>query len=424
MIYNQNQKIRNPKLFELLKTLTKAFIDALDKPFFPDYSSWYDRIKTLLEGGSELVERILELRPDLEERNLNLCLVSAEKCLQALLKEDISRNPPHASTPEEYRDELAFFLEKLFKEREYTRVRALFANPEAFARHFDDVFLREYLRYEKYLYDGSVSNFLICPLQNFVCSKNIELEGQLAIRKITQEEFHALVEAEERHRYELKSYPEFILYVPVDDKDWREHIKSVITSLRLLKKGRIGFSRIYYGYGLPSRPWKIIEAPAETKFVEKRVDAFFNLTNSEDAEIKNILTLLNRVKQAGYLTASIRRFNFAYERERLEDSWIDYFVSLESLYSKTSESTEVTHRLATRVSRALGGNLLDDRKEIRDKIKEWYRIRSNIVHGIEIKLSQKQLEGLEEILRESIKWFMNHKEYANHDKIIDLLDLS
>jgi hypothetical protein len=398
----RNKHVRNPKLFELLKMLTKVFVDSLDKPFFPDYGSWYDRIKVLIAGDPELIAKILQIRPDLEERKLGRCLVSAEKCLQTLLKEDICRNRPHASTLEEYQDELALFLGRLIEERERSRLRALFANPEAFERHFDDVFLREYLRYEKYLYDFSVSDYLICPLQNFVCSKNIELENQMTIRKITQEEFHGLVEAEERHGYELESYPEFILSVPVDGRNWQECVVSVITSLRLLKKERTGLSRIYRAYAFPNRPGKIVEAPEGTKFVEKWTGAFFNFVDSESIELKKLLTLLNRVKEVGYLAMSIRRFNFAYERERLEDRWIDYFVSLESLYSKASELTEVTHRLATRVSRALGC-APDDRKEIRDKIKEWYGIRSKIVHGIQVDLNQKQLDDLEEVLRKSLK---------------------
>lgn len=420
----QKQKIRNRKLFKLLKDLTESFMNALDKPFFSAYGSWYDRIKTLLQGNSELIAKILEKRHDLKEKELSRCLLSAQRCLKTLLGEDLCRNPPHASIAEGYQDELTWLLERLFKERERIRIRALFAKPQALARHFDDVFLREYLRYENYLYDDSVSDFLICPLQNFISSKTIELKNQLAIRRITQEEFHGLVEAEERHRYELESYPEYVLYVPIDDENWREQIEGVITSLRLLKKERVGLTRIYYGYALPCRPWKIIEAPAGTKFIEKLAGAFFTLISSEEEELKKLFTLLDRTKEAGYLAMSMRRFNFAFERERLEDSWIDLFVSLESLYSKASEMTEVMHRLATRLSRALVGDSLDDRKRIRNKIKKWYGIRSKIVHGQKVNLTQKQLQDLEEILRKSLKWFMTHQEYADHDKVIDLLDLS
>ena len=417
-----NQNIRNPKLFDLLKNLTKTFIDALDKPFSPDYGSWYDRIKALIDGDPELFAKILEKRPDLEEKKLSYCLVSAKRCLQTFLKEDICRNAPHASTLEAYQNELAFFLEKLFKERERIRVRGLFSSPEAFARHFDGIFLREYLKYEKYLFDDSVSDLLICPLPDFICSKNIELGNHLAIRKITQEEFHSLVEADERHGYQLESYPDFILCVRVDSGNWQDDIDRVITSLRLLKRERMGLLRIYYSYAFPCRPWKIVETPLGTK--SKSAEAFFHLADSEYEELKNLFMLLNRVKDAGYLAISIRRFNFAYERERLEDSWIDYFVSLESLYSKASELTEVTHRLATRVALALGTDSLAGKKEIRDKIKKWYRVRSKVIHGLKVNLSQKQFQELEEILRRSIRWFINQKEYANHDKIIDLLDLS
>jgi hypothetical protein len=427
MIDSQDKKeIRNKRLFELLETLTKALVDALDKkPFSQDYGSWYDRIKILLERDPELLAKILEKRPDLEEKKLSLCLSSANKCLKALLAENVCKNKPHASTLEEYQDELALFLEKLFGERE--RARTLIMNPEALERHFNDVFIREYERYENYLYNEPISNFMICPLQNFICPKNLELGNQMVIRRITQEEFHSLVEAEKRYGrepHELESYPEFVLYVPVGENDCREQIESVITSLRLVKKERIGLSKVYFSYALPIRPWKIFEAPAGTKFLRKQTGELFNLADSDYLGLNSILTLVNQKRQIGYLRMAMRRLNFAYERERLEDSWIDFFVSLESLYSKDDEMTEVTHRLATRVSRVLGGNVLKERKEIRRKIKKWYGIRSKIVHGVQVQLDQKQIEDLEEVVRNSIKWFMTHEECANHDKIIDLIDLS
>lgn len=426
-VVQSNQKIRNPKLLELLKSLTKALIDALDKPFVPDYGSWYDRIKIILERDPDLLAKILEKRPELQEKRLSMCLLLAEKCLQALLAEDICRNKRHASTLEEHQDELALFLERLFKERE--RERTLFANPEAFERHFSDIFQMEYLRYEKYLYDSSITDLLICPLQNFICSKSkhvIELGGKSVIRKITQDEFHSLVEAENRYGrelHELESYPEFVLCIPIEGNDWQEQIESLIISLRLLKEEGIGLSRIYFAYALPFRPWNIMDTPPGTKFVGKQSGEFFDFKDSDDLGLNAILALVNKTRKVGYLNVSMRRFNFAHERERLEDCWIDYFVSLESLYSKESEMTEVTHRLATRVSRALGSDPFGDRTKIRGKMKEWYGIRSKIVHGTNVQLEQEQMKNLEKVLRDSLKWFMNQKECADHDKIIDLLDL-
>jgi len=417
------RKVRNPKLYEILKDLINSFSEVLEQRFSLDYGSWYDRVKVLVQADSELIAKILEKRPDLEEKKLSRCLISSQKALNALAKEEICRNPPHASTVEGYQEELAFFLEKLFKARDRIRIRGLFAKAEGFQRHFDHIFLEEYLRYENYLYDDSVSDFVICPLQNFICSREIELDNQLMIRKITQNEFHSLVEATERYGYELESYPEFVLYVAINDKNWHDSIQKVITSLRLVKKERVGLTRIFNAYALPSRPWKIADALEGTKFTARSTEAFYILHQSEEDALKRLFTLLNQTMNAGYLAMSFRRFNLAYERERLEDSWIDLFVSLESLYSKESEITEVTHRLATRLSRALGGKSLDDRKHLRDEIKNWYNIRSKIVHGGSVSLKETQLKDLEDILRNSLKWFMNCSEYTHHDKIIDLLDL-
>jgi len=48
-------------------------------------------------------------------------------------------------------------------------------------------------------------------------------------------------------------------------------------------------------------------------------------------------------------------------------------------------------------------------------MKGWYDIRSKIVHGTHINVDEKQLEELEEIVRKSLLWFMNQKEYSKHD---------
>lgn len=419
----QEKKIKNPTLFKLFKELSMAFIVALDKPFFSSYGSGYDRVKALIQGDTELVAKILEKRPDLEEGKLSRCLVSAKKCLKALLEEDICREPPHASTDEGYLEELTLFLEELFKEIDHLRTRALFATPEAFDRHLIRILTERYLRYENYLYDVSVSGLLICEFQNFRCSKNLEVGNRMSIRGIEQEEFHRLVEAGEKYGFGLESYPEFVLRMPVNNENWQKNLMRLITALRLLKKERIGLLRVYYASALPCRSWIIVEAPAGTKIVEKPTESLFNLSVSDEDELKRLWILLDRVKEVGYLTASMQRFNFAYERERLQDRWIDYFISLESLYSKADEATEVRHRLATRTSLALVHGSLEDRKAFRAKIKDWYTIRSKIVHGMQANLSPEQLQDLEEVLRKSLNWFMSHKDYSDHDKIIDLLDL-
>ena len=82
----------------------------------------------------------------------------------------------------------------------------------------------------------------------------------------------------------------------------------------------------------------------------------------------------------------------------------------------------MTHRIATRVSRALADSF-EERTKMVKRMKKWYRIRSRIVHGVRVSIDQEQIQELEEIVRKSLKWFMNQKEHANHREIIDILDI-
>jgi hypothetical protein len=346
MSTEQGQKMRNEKLCGLLKDLTESFVNALDKAFYPNYGSTHDRIKALLQANPELVAKILEVRPDLEEKKLSCCILSAKKSIEALQGENICRNSPHASMVEGYRNELLYFLDRMIDQRDRIRASKIFSE-EGFKAHFNRIFHEEYLRYEQYLYNASACDYLIGPLRNFISSRNIEFDSQATIRKITQNEFHSLVEAEESKGNTLDSYPEFVIHVPLNAGEWQESIKQVITSSRLLKNGKTGLSRVYYAYALPFRPWKIFDALEGTKFVETSKKSFFKIDSSQEVELKRIFVLLIRAKEVGYLVMALRRFNLANERERIEDSWIDLFVSLESLYSTASEMTEITHRLAT-----------------------------------------------------------------------------
>jgi len=416
-----SEKVRNVKIFELMKEVVSCFINAFNKPFSSEYGSLSDRIKTIVEADSSVVAEILLERPDLKNEELARCLLTTEKYLQSITQENISRTPPHASTKEDYREELISFLERMLRERDNMQRRNLFSG-EGLKHHFSDFLRKEYLRYERYLYDDSVSDFVICPLENFIGpSTMIDFGCHLAIRKITQDEFHSLAEAQARYEGELRSYPEFVLYIP-SERDWIKDVTTIITALRLLKKGIVGLSKAYQGYAFPCRSWRILEPPAETKFFKEKSESLYVSSNSESEDIIRLFSTLEKTRNAGYLSVAIRRYNLAYQRDRVEDRLMDCFVSLESLYSKTGGRGEVTHRISTRASRVLEENF-EDRKNKRERLKKLYNSRSRIVHGEQVRLRQKDVEEVEEITRTSLKWFMNHKGYANHNKIIDELDL-
>jgi hypothetical protein len=416
----QLKTVRNRKLHDALKNLAISFETVLDKKFFPEFGDWYDRVRVLLQSDAELIAKILERRPELGEEKLSRCLAAGRNTLKILTSEELCRNPPHASTIEGYQEELAFFLAKLLKEKDRILARGSFATTGV-QRHLGRIFLEEYLKYENYLFTGLVTDFLICPLDNFICPKDIALSDQIAIRKLKQDEFHSLVDAVEQWQCGLYYAPESVLCIAVKDDKWKEQIQEVITLLRLLGKESVSISRMFVAYALPSRPWLISEPPEGTRSIKRPTGDLYTLDKEE--ELHALFTFLDKTKNVGYLGMSIRRFNLAHERERMEDSWIDLFISIESLFSKESEMTEVTHRLATRLSRALGGELFDGKRLLRNKIKEWYGVRSKIVHGGIVSLDKPQLQELEGVLRNSIVWFMNRKEYNDHDMIIDLLDL-
>ncbi len=176
--------------------------------------------------------KVLKLRPDLAESNLNRCTLTAKKAIEMLTNENICKNPPHASSAQEHIIELAFFLQRLHDQRKHMRPQ--FA-PEGFRVHFDRVFTEEYLRYEKYLYDNQAENRLIAPIKNFFASSTTIFQKNIVIQKLSQNEFHSLVEAEESYSSRLRWYPEFAVCIPFVKNAGKESLETIISTLRLLK---------------------------------------------------------------------------------------------------------------------------------------------------------------------------------------------
>ena len=94
-IASLEKKVENRKLYNLMKILVDSFFDALNKPFVPEYGSWYDRTKILVEGNSDQVAAILLIRSELDNKKLSKCLVTVDRTLKFLIQEkDLSRRHP------------------------------------------------------------------------------------------------------------------------------------------------------------------------------------------------------------------------------------------------------------------------------------------------------------------------------------------
>lgn len=222
----------------------------------------------------------------------------------------------------------------------------------------------------------------------------------------------------------METFPEFILRLHFSETDWQHDLWKLVTALRLVKKEKIYLKRVYHSFSLPIRPWEIMNAPEGTKFAGETPQISCSIEPSEEDQLKRIWTLLNSMDRTNYVMTALRRFNLAYERERIKDAWVDYFISLESLYTKSNETGEVMHRLSTRLAKALGGASYDVKREMRQRIKRWYGTRSGIVHGTEVRSRDlSQLDDLNETVRASIKWFINQQNWQDHDNILDSLDL-
>lgn len=425
---NEERKFRNVVLFQHLKRLSDSLVMALEKPFSPDYGSWYDRVELLVKGGPQFVARVLETRPDLEEEKLSQCITYAEKCARFLLEEEgISKQPPHASTSDQYLTELALILARVLEEKERFVRRNVFGTPVALNSHLNYILRREYSKYESYLYDSSVSDFIVAPLYGVTCSRRVQLSDGVTIETIhekgMQQTFHSLVQAEESHGYELRFYPDTLIRITPANANWENALTSLVSTLRLVRRENIGVTRVYRGHANPCRPWDILGSPYGTRVVGASQGSIPAVSDGDDKELSGLWSVRCRLSENGYLNLATRRFNLGYERESMEDRWVDYFISLESLFSKESELTEVTHRLSTRAARALESGSLEDRRHFREKMKDWYVVRSKIVHGTNARLTLEQLKELEDVLRRSLKWFIYHKDHVNHDKILDALDM-
>ncbi len=82
---------------------------------------------------------------------------------------------------------------------------------------------------------------------------------------------------------------------------------------------------------------------------------------------------------AGACQVSLDRLNLARRRIRPGDKAIDGSVCLEALLSGKARG-ELTHRLSVRTALLLGKDL-SERTEIAEKIRKFYQLRSDVVHG-------------------------------------------
>ena len=120
-----------------------------------------------------------------------------------------------------------------------------------------------------------------------------------------------------------------------------------------------------FGVSLSSTPSQI-----STCFASRRSQNSLASWNSSDEQADDAA-----------LTFALRRFADAYARTRDDDRIVDYWVALESMFSK--ETSEVTYRVSMRAARFIGATA-DERSDLRERLKRSYGVRSKLVHGVRV----------------------------------------
>ena len=162
-------------------------------------------------------------------------------------------------------------------------------------------------------------------------------------------------------------------------------IERALLALRLAKAGDVRTGRIFYcrpallPKRLPGRP-----SSGEAEF---RPGADYLLEDCDAPLVRRSYALLaqfdNIAATWNNIRVAIRRFTAIYENDwrEPEDRVIDAMIAVEALLGTDQE---ITHRLSWRVASVLA-NDDDERQGLYNKTKLWYRLRSRIVHGSDLK---------------------------------------
>ncbi len=302
---------------------------------------------------------------------------------------------------------------------------------------FDEkLFLELYRDLESLFYRDTIPVIDIIPLHNFTAEiDQIDLGEGISIREFTSSEKEQIIndikwlgDVRNIDILACKFVAEFgyeskkVIEDEEQKTDSGKHIDKLISALRMFREGIVGHNIVLTKWDLdiPLRPENSISSLSFHDFIGRRYD----LTTEEVSRFLDLWKLAKEldVSADNPLNIAIRRFDYAFERDRAEDKLVDYMIAFEALYFKSGETGELQYRLATRVSRLLKQSF-EDRKQVYKKMKDFYDKRSAVVHGESTMVEQDFLTEVEDYLRNSIKTFLVQLKSRNHQDIIDSLDL-
>ena len=131
------------------------------------------------------------------------------------------------------------------------------------------------------------------------------------------------------------------------------------------------------------------------------------IDEDEIGKLKSIVDFIIKEIDRRFITAQ-RRLSMGTERKDREDRLIDYMIGLEALYLPDG-GQELSFKLALRAALLLESES-EKRKNNFNFIRNMYKTRSKIVHGRNYDLSPDDISKVEELLRLSIKLWIEEKD--------------
>jgi hypothetical protein len=214
----------------------------------------------------------------------------------------------------------------------------------------------------------------------------------------------------------------------------------LLTALRLFKKGLVHYRFLYgtlavdYPFkGYTTRPRKddirlIVSQDAREESPIEEEEDLYVLRKTEIREFKEFW---DRVRQIhSYLNPrlflALRRLNYVYAREVVDDRVIDYAVAFEALFSRKDDGYKIAKKLSNRIARLIT-NKESKRSEVSKEMRSLYEARNKIVHGDEEEkqaaLKEVHIGKVEQYLRSAIRLYVNRVAHdAGHDQILGELN--
>jgi hypothetical protein len=224
--------------------------------------------------------------------------------------------------------------------------------------------------------------------------------GKSSIFSSANERLQAVIDIGEKrywiaYSYEVDSKEAMTKAVNMADAE----IEQIILALRLFKEGLV---RIVFRMCKAESIGKNFTLGAF-----RSGERVYSLPNLEFSCFKEFLRAFedNKQKIRPHVDIAIRRFVDGYERLKPEDRIIDYMIGLEALYLQGEEMGELSYRLAHRASVFLRKEK-SERQLLFKAMKKSYKLRSKIIHGLKYHLCFEEVWFIEDVLRQSIRSFL------------------